>query len=69
MLLTVQRPVREIQRGAGAMEHFETVFVEARVDGALAASVFHSAEIPIPELKHHLRSAGLNVRPALDAKG
>ncbi len=55
--------------GAGAMEHFETVFVEARVDGALAASVFHSAEIPIPELKHHLRSAGLNVRPALDAKG
>ncbi len=54
--------------GAGAMEHFETVFVEARVDGALAASVFHSAEIPIPELKHHLRSAGLDVRPALDAK-
>ncbi len=55
--------------GAGAMEHFEAVFVEARVDGALAASVFHSAEIPIPELKHHLRSAGLEVRPALDAKG
>jgi len=37
--------------GAGAMQHFLDVFNAANVDGALAASVFHSAEIPIPALK------------------
>ena len=37
--------------GAGAPEHFAAVFAEARVDGALAASVFHSGAIAIGELK------------------
>jgi cyclase len=50
--------------GAGAMEHFEAVFVEARVDGALAASVFHTAEIAIPDLKDYLATAGIAMRPA-----
>ena len=36
------------------MEHFLEVFQNANVDGALAASVFHSAEIPIPDLKKYL---------------
>jgi cyclase len=49
--------------GAGAMEHFKQVFVEARVDGALAASVFHSAEIAIPSLKRYLMEAGIPIRP------
>lgn len=49
--------------GAGAMEHFRDVFVEARVDGALAASVFHSAAIPIPDLKRYLIEAGIEIRP------
>ena len=40
--------------GAGAMSHFVDVFERARVDGALAASVFHSAEINIGDLKRHL---------------
>ena len=49
--------------GAGAREHFLTVFEAANVDGALAASVFHSAELPIPELKIWLIDAGVEIRP------
>ncbi len=49
--------------GAGSMDHFASVFREARVDGALAASVFHTAAIAIPELKAYLRGAGVEVRP------
>ena len=48
--------------GAGAVEHFRDAFVEADVDGALAASVFHSGAIPIPHLKQYLRSEGVAVR-------
>ncbi len=48
--------------GAGAREHFARVFAEARVDGALAASVFHSGEIPIPDLKRYLVDAGIDMR-------
>jgi imidazole glycerol-phosphate synthase subunit HisF len=50
--------------GAGAMEHFKDVFEIARVDGALAASVFHTAAIDIGELKRYLAGAGLAIRPA-----
>lgn len=50
--------------GAGTMEHFRDVFEAADVDGALAASVFHSGEIPIPDLKRFLAGAGIAVRPA-----
>jgi cyclase len=50
--------------GAGAMEHFKDVFEIARVDGALAASVFHTAAIDIGELKRYLADAGLAIRPA-----
>ena len=48
--------------GAGEPEHFEAAFVEADVDGALAASVFHSGKVPIPELKRFLRERGVEVR-------
>ncbi len=48
--------------GAGAREHFLSVFEEAHVDGALAASVFHSAEIPIPQLKHYLAENQVEIR-------
>ncbi|MDJ0712522.1 MAG: imidazole glycerol phosphate synthase subunit HisF [Woeseiaceae bacterium] len=48
--------------GAGAMRHFLEVFVESDVDGALAASVFHSAEIPIPDLKQYLIDHGTELR-------
>jgi cyclase len=49
--------------GAGAMEHFKNVFEIAHVDGALAASVFHTAAIEIGELKRYLAGAGIAVRP------
>lgn len=49
--------------GAGAREHFRDVFVEAHVDGALAASVFHLGTIEIPELKRWLRAENVEVRP------
>ena len=49
--------------GAGASTHFIDVFRECEVDGALAASVFHSGEIRIPELKRQLRAAAIEVRP------
>ena len=49
--------------GAGAIEHFRDVFQVAAVDGALAASVFHSAEIDIRDLKTWLRDEGIAVRP------
>lgn len=48
--------------GAGSMQHFADTFDLARVDGALAASVFHSAEINISELKEFLATKGLDIR-------
>ena len=48
--------------GAGEAAHFESVFREADVDGALAASVFHSGKVRIPELKAFLRERGVEVR-------
>jgi cyclase len=52
--------------GAGAMEHFRDVFRIAVVDGALAASVFHSAEIDIRDLKRYLGAEGIDIRPSGD---
>jgi len=49
--------------GAGVAEHFVEVFRIARVDAALAASVFHSGEIAIPSLRRELRAQGIEVRP------
>jgi len=49
--------------GAGAAEHFAEVFQSAGVDAALAASVFHSGEIAIPDLRRRLRAQGIEVRP------
>ena len=48
--------------GAGATDHFEDVFKQARVDGALAASVFHKSIIAIPDLKRDLKSRGIEIR-------
>ena len=48
--------------GAGEMVHFADVFQRARVDGALAASVFHTAAINIGELKQYLHGQGVEIR-------
>ena len=48
--------------GAGALSHFADAFIEADVDAALAASVFHCGALAIPELKQYLRGQGIEVR-------
>ncbi len=48
--------------GAGCKSHFQDVFQNTRVTGALAASVFHYGEIPIPELKQYLKTKNINIR-------
>jgi imidazole glycerol-phosphate synthase subunit HisF len=48
--------------GAGTLQHFADVFRDAGVDGALAASVFHSATINITQLKAFLRGQAIEVR-------
>lgn len=49
--------------GAGAASHFLEAFDGANVSGALAASVFHTGSIRIPDLKASLAAAGVEVRP------
>lgn len=48
--------------GAGTLEHFADAFTKGTADAALAASVFHFNEIPIPDLKKYLRDAGIPMR-------
>ena len=48
--------------GAGKREHFRDTFIHGHSDAALAASVFHFGEIPIPALKEYLRDEGIAVR-------
>jgi cyclase len=48
--------------GAGKMEDFADVFEIGKADAALAASVFHFGEIPIPTLKAFLKTRGIEVR-------
>lgn len=51
--------------GAGNTQHFIDVFQQADVDAALAATVFHSGAIAIPELKKELAAAHIEVRPCV----
>ncbi len=48
--------------GAGKMEHFEDVFNIGNADAALAASIFHFNEIPIPVLKAFLKEKNIPIR-------
>lgn len=48
--------------GAGNMQHIADVLTLGRADAALAASIFHSGEIPIPVLKQELRKQNIPVR-------
>jgi imidazole glycerol-phosphate synthase subunit HisF len=48
--------------GAGSMQHFAEVFLEAHADAGLAASIFHFREIEIPDLKTYLARKGVAVR-------
>lgn len=48
--------------GAGNVQHFIDTFVDGKSDAALAASVFHFGEIPIPDLKKELKESNIEVR-------
>jgi cyclase len=48
--------------GGGTKEHFSHIFKEGRADAALAASIFHFGEIPIPALKEFLITEGIDIR-------
>ena len=48
--------------GAGTIEHFKEVFLEANADAALAASIFHYKDIEIPALKKYLHDENIPVR-------
>ncbi|MGL5892964.1 MAG: imidazole glycerol phosphate synthase subunit HisF [Bacteroidia bacterium] len=48
--------------GAGNAEHFRDVFLHGKADAALAASLFHFGELPIPVLKQYLVSQQLPIR-------
>lgn len=48
--------------GAGQLQDFVTVFEDAPVDGALAASVFHYGELTIQDVKRALTAKGVVVR-------
>jgi cyclase len=52
--------------GAGTTAHFAEAF-EAGAAAALAASLFHFAEISIPDLKRELAAGGVPVRPYVPA--
>jgi len=48
--------------GAGNVQHFVDTFKIGKADAALAASVFHYGEIPIPFLKKELKKHNIEVR-------
>ncbi len=62
--LAAELPVPIIASGgAGTKEDFRDVFGTG-IDAALAASVFHYGQIPIPELKKYLQGCGIPMRGA-----
>jgi len=49
--------------GAGTMDHFTEVFRIAKADAALAAGIFHTRTIALPDLKAYLIANGIPIRP------
>lgn len=48
--------------GAGKQEHFSELFEQTPISAALAASIFHFGEVPIPQLKNFLKTQNSPVR-------
>ena len=48
--------------GAGTPKHLLDVFTEGKADAALAASIFHYNQYPVPAVKDYLRKAGVIIR-------
>lgn len=48
--------------GAGALDHFAEVVVEADADAVLAASLFHFGQLSIRQVKEHMAKQGIPMR-------
>lgn len=48
--------------GGGNPEHIYRAFIDGKADAALAASIFHFNEYPVPVVKDYLRKKGIEVR-------
>lgn len=48
--------------GAGELDHFAEVVIEAGADAVLAAGTFHSGHFTIEQVKRHMAAAGVRVR-------
>ena len=48
--------------GVGEPKHMLEAFTKGKADAALAASIFHFNEYPIPKVKEYLKRNGINVR-------
>jgi cyclase len=53
--------------GAGTVSHFVELFAATGSDAGLAASIFHSGEIAVSDLKRALATSGVRVRPSAEA--
>ena len=48
--------------GAGNMAHFAELFTHPGIDAGLAASIFHTKQVDIKDLKRYLRGKGVEMR-------
>ena len=48
--------------GVGNLKHIYDAFTKGKADAALAASIFHYGEYPIPVVKKYLKERGISVR-------
>ncbi|MGA3112144.1 MAG: imidazole glycerol phosphate synthase subunit HisF [Candidatus Bathyarchaeia archaeon] len=48
--------------GAGTPQHLLEVFTQGKADAALAASIFHYNQYPVPVVKNYLRKMGVTIR-------
>jgi cyclase len=53
--------------GAGTVAHFVDLFAQTGADAGLAASIFHSGEVVVADLKAALAARGVAVRPTTEA--
>lgn len=53
--------------GAGGIAHFVELFIGTGAEAGLAASIFHSGEVRVSDLKAALAARGIAVRPSAEA--
>ncbi len=54
--------------GAGSVSDFVALFAKTGADAGLAASIFHSGEIVVADLKSALAEHGVPIRPTIEAR-